>query len=269
MTVPPFPWEAPDAVQGIDVSYAQHFSPAEWEAIRTAGVVSTSIKATDFTPAGRPIVDGMLDRHQAGALSVGQVVDYYAFLHSDLSGRLQAEHFARTIEKRPRMARWWCDFEDATRVAPDRRRAFECVMEFMSTGRRLLGEDGGIYTGNNVMLLLASLGSELDSFLAYDLWVAHYRIDPATGRDYGLLAPIVPKPWKSAIGWQVCGDKGPRIPGVGQDVDRDVFLLGGRAGFEAWRHKYDGREPPTTFPSTAVLPIGWQDRAEDEASGDD
>ena len=270
MSVPPFPWDDPNVVQNIDVSRYQRFTSTEWEAIRDAGIASTSIKATDFDPGGKPIVDGMLDVHQAGALSVGQIVDFYAFLHSDISGRLQAEHLARTIEKRPRMARYWCDFEDMHRIVPDRRRAFDCLCEFMLVSKNLLGEPGGIYSGPGVMALIASLGDELMELAQYDYWVSHYRVDPATGRDYGLLAPTISKPWKAAVAWQVIGDKGPRIPGVDQPLDRSVYLLpGGRAGFETWRHKYDRGEPPTTFPSTSAVPLGWETRAEADANEDE
>lgn len=269
MSLPPFPWESPDCIQGIDVAYPQERLTREnWQAMRDAGVVSVSIKATDFTEDGRPLVDGLLERHQENALAVGMVVDYYAFIHSNLSGRVQAEHFAKTVEKRPRMARYWADFEDQRRIMPDRRRAFDCLCEFMSHSKTLLGEDGAIYTGLGAMALLYSLGQELEQLARYDLAVAHYRVDPATGHDYGLVRPNIPKPWTKAVFWQITGDKGPRFDGVSVDIDRDVWL-GTRAEFDAWCHQFDRHEPLPTFPSTTVLPIGVQDRAEAEVAEDE
>lgn len=279
----PFPWELPDHVRGIDVANPQPDLP--WEEIAAAGVVTTSIKATDFTRGGRPFTDSMLDKHQEGAIHRGnQIVDYYAFLHSDLSGRLQAEFFAKTVEKRPRMARWWADFEDAHRISPDPRRAHDCLCEFMATGKKLLGEDGGIYTYPSIMPMLAIAG-DLSDLLRYDLWIAHYRVDPASGKDYGLTKPLVPEPWKTllrsrgdvlgwqpglsgcVVGWQVTGNIGPRIKGCGP-IDNDVFF-GGRPAFDRWCHAFDRHEPGPTQPDSPANPLGWQDRAEQVAEDDE
>jgi len=276
----PFPWELPNHVRGIDIANPQPDLP--WEKIAAAGVVTTSIKATDFTGDGRPFVDSMLDKHQHGAVERGsQIVDYYAFIHSNLPARIQIEHFAATIEKRPRMARWWADFEDAHRISPDPQRAFDCICEFMRLGKSLLGEDGGIYTYPSIMPLLAKIG-DLSELARYDLWLAHYRIDPATGKDYGLTAPSIPDPWRSlgggqgwrpgisgcCVGWQVTGNIGPRLPDC-PAIDNDVFF-GPRSLFDQWRHRDDRHEPAPTQPDSPASPIGWQDRAEAEAEdGDD
>lgn len=55
------------------------------------------------------------------------------------------------------------------------------------------------------------------------LWISHFAVDPNTGTTYKLSKPTVPKPWASWALWQVSGNKGPRIPGIPCDVDRDVF----------------------------------------------
>lgn len=53
------------------------------------------------------------------------------------------------------------------------------------------------------------------------LWIAHYIVDPYTGKVYSLPKPITPKPWASWALWQVTGNIGATIGGV--RVDRDVF----------------------------------------------
>lgn len=64
------------------------------------------------------------------------------------------------------------------------------------------------------------------------LWISHFVVDPNNGVAYKLAKPIIPKPWASFALWQTSGNKGPRIPGIACDVDRDVFW-GDEAAFRA------------------------------------
>lgn len=68
-----------------------------------------------------------------------------------------------------------------------------------------------------------TLGQPLHSIGKRGLWIAHYVVDPVSGKVYNLRAPIVPRTWSSWLLWQTSGNKGPRVPGIPFDIDRDVF----------------------------------------------
>jgi lysozyme len=81
------------------------------------------------------------------------------------------------------------------------------------------------------------------------LWMAHYVVDPDNGRVYNLKSPIVPAAWDSWLVWQTSGNKGPRIPGIPMDIDRDVFW-GTEAEFRDVFTSERVSAPPDTLPST-------------------
>lgn len=260
---PPLPWTIPGRLQGVDVSSSQATLP--WQAIAAAGVVTASVKASEAMWN-----DARFAAHLAGARSVGLYTDSYHFLHSTKDGTKQGETYTRQLEADGGLiGRPTLDWEDTARVklcGP--RIALDNALAFLRTVHKLTGRRPNLYTGPEFMKLFAGQ-LDLYELAEYDLWVAHYRWHPVTGQDYGLEAPIVPKPWQHAMAWQASGDHGPRIPGVSVDIDRDVLFFPDVAAYLAWCADVPVKEPNVVLGDEGpALPLGWQDRAEQGRDGD-
>lgn len=261
----PLPCDLPNRIAGVDFSEYQPID-TPWGPIRASGAVYVAIRVS----SGVDYADSRAAEHARRAADGGMLVDFYHFLHSNENAKLQAEWCARRIEKMPirHGRRAWCDWEDMARmklVGPAR--ALAACIAFCDRLDELVPGEAAIYTGPSVMsYIVAGTNIQLVQPLARrSLEVAHYRFDQATGYDYGLEKPTIPLPWTSAVGWQWCGDHGPRIAGVPFDCDRDV-VFGTRDDFDNWFACAPNVEPLATQPSTTAEPIGVQDRAESDAS---
>lgn len=256
------PCDNPLWTPGVDVSSAQRaLTPAEWAAVRASGArfAYAKIAESDYPMDPRAI------DHARGARAAGLLFDGYGFIHSDRDGRLQAEAWAPKIEAVMRAIgtaaldlRFMIDCEDQARIAASPSRALDCWLSCADRLWQLTGEMPLIYTGPGPMALLRGLpAASIAALATYDVEIAHYRFDPASGRDYGLRAPTVPMPWSSrperVRAWQWSGDRGPRIAGVPFDIDRDVYF-GTEEELRAWGlgEVASSASPPS--PSTLPAP---------------
>lgn len=236
----PLPWDAPNTLQGVDVSGIGQPYPLPWHDIRKAGATFASIKASDaLSPSS-----GFL-MHLDGALGSGFDVGAYSFLHSNIDGQAQAETLSRVLDAYPNHAlkmRESLDWEDAKRVDPKNggagpALALSHALCFLRTIHRLRGRPPIVYTYPGFMDLFRSLFGDpryedsITELGTYDLWISHFRWDPITGHDYNLKAPRIPGPWTLAKAWQTQGNKGPLI--AGKQLDRDVFF-GNKSGWDTF-----------------------------------
>lgn len=233
--IAPLPWTLPGRLSGIDVSSAQSRLP--WAAIAADGIRFASVKASEAT-----FDDARFAAHLAGARSVGLHTGSYHYLHSSEDGARQAEHYARQIGSDGELTeRPTLDWEDGWRVARvGPRVALDSAIAFLRRIRSLTGRRPTVYTGPSFVALFRGL--DLSELADHDLWIAHYRWDPATGHDYGLEAPTIPAPWSRAVAWQAGGNGAPRVPGCPVDLDRDVFF-GDESAYLAWCKDAPTREP--------------------------
>lgn len=236
MTAIALPWTLPDRLRGADVSVVQPRLPVA--ALVSAGFRWVDCKATESTWD-----DPRFALHHADVVAAGLGTGAYHFFHSSEPVQAQADAFLRAIEGVELTLRPTLDLEDQKRiVTAGPQRALDNACAWL----RYVWQHGGrrptVYTGPGVIALFHGL--DLSELAQYDLWVAHYRWDPATGRDLGLAAPTIPAPWTEARAWQVGGNGAPRVPGVPFDLDLDVFF-GDDASFRAWCED----RPMTTLPA--------------------
>lgn len=219
------PWDIPGRLQGIDISRSQAKLPME--KLRDEGVAFVTVKATQ-----NQWRDPMFHTHCDSATAAGLPVGSYHFLHSNVDGATQAEAYVKAVESRKDQRIKPClDWEDAHRVADvgplvARDHALAFLHRTWSLWRK-----PQVYTGPGFIALFR--GVDMSAFAEFDLWVAHYRWDPATGRDYGLQKPIIPQPWTEARAWQCGGNGAPRFKSVLVDLDRDIFY-GTQEEFDYW-----------------------------------
>jgi lysozyme len=242
----PLPWDVPGRLRGADVSSVQP-PRLPLDAFATAGFRWVDIKATEATWD-----DPRFAIHHADVAASGLATGAYHFFHSSEPWQAQADAFLRAIDGRDLTLRPTLDFEDQKRIGPNPRVALADALAWLAFVWHQTGRRPTVYTGKGVMDLLHGL--DLSELLQYDLWVASYRWDPATGHDYGLTTPLMPAPWTEARAWQVGGNGAPRVPGVPYDVDLDVFF-GDDAAFVAWCED----RPATTQPAPAPGPVAMPD----------
>lgn len=234
----PLPWDVPGRLRGADISSVQPRLPLD--RLVAAGFRWVDMKATEATWDDPKFATHHADVDARDDIDAGA----YHFWHSAEPWQPQADAFLRAIDGKRLTLRPTLDFEDQRRIGPNPRLALAGATAWLAYVWHVTGRRPTVYTGKGVMDLLRGL--DLSELLQYDLWVAHYRWDPATGRDFGLEAPSIPAPWTEARAWQVGGNGAPRVPGVPFDLDLDVFF-GDDAAFRAWCED----RPTTTLPSPA------------------
>lgn len=239
----PYPHQIPGRTQGVDVSSVQPRLP--WDVLRAGGASFAIVKASESG-----FSDHRFSTHIADASAAGLATGAYGFLHSSEPWQPQADEYLRATDGLGLPIRPVLDWEDQRRIlAATPRVALAAACAWLAYVRQHTGRRPIVYTGPGVIALFH--GIDLSELAAYDLWVAHYRIDPATGYDYGLQAPTVPQPWTEARMWQWCGNRGPRFDGVPVDLDRSVFF-GSQTDFDRWCDD----AAPTTEPAPAPAPDG-------------
>lgn len=267
-----YPSDNPLWTKGVDVSAVGQPNLLSWAHIAANGERVAYVKSSEgLGPHG----DSMADHHASGAADNGLLVDYYHFLHSDLSGKAQAIFAVDTIAKlkTERKLRFMLDCEDQERILRvGAAKSLDCWIECIDFLDDMLEERILLYTGKGVMDIFRR--AKLDVSLLHlvemcDLEVAHYRIDPGSGYDYNIQEPNIPLPFTKAntICWQWAGNKGPRIPGITVDLDRDVWFMS-EAELRAWGSADNRREPAPSFMDTPAQVLGRADRAEADTDPD-
>lgn len=246
----PYPWDVPGRIQGVDVSAVQPRLPV-------AALVATGIQFVIAKASDGEWDDHAFATHVADAQAAGLVTGAYHFFRSSDSPAAQMDVFVRRLESTTTVMRPVLDWEDTARIgAIGASTALDAILPALSMLQTRTGRRPIVYSGPSVLAMLRGLARLPELAAAADLWVAHYRWDPATGHDLGLAAPTISPPWTDAKLWQVGGNRAPRIPGVPFDVDRDVFF-GDRAAFDAWC----ADDRPTPVPSTLPEPGHAADHA--------
>lgn len=197
--------------QGIDCSAIQ--GQPDFEAVAAYGISFMWHKATE----GSRGVDPRFATNRPRARNAGLLFGAYHFFAPEQDAVAQADHFCSVVKS-----------IDDDELAPaidlevlHGMPAFTAVARacaFVERVEQTLGRQCIIYT----MPSFWTPGLSAGLLASRPLWLAHYRIDPATGRQYSLTAPHVPAPWNGRWWvWQTSGNRGPRVPGIECDVDRN------------------------------------------------
>ena len=249
-------------LHGIDVASPQGHA-FDWGKVAADGIRFAWVKATQGTSS----VDPTFRRNWSESKRVGVLRGAYHFLSPTTDAKQQADHYLRTVG----------DLED-----DDLHPMLDVESDHGITGPLILNS-ALVWTeiveqrlGRPVVLYtypsfwMQKLGNPPTHPLSSrPLWIAHYVISPQSGVVYPQRAPMVPRMWASWALWQTSGNRGPRIPGIDLDVDRDVFWGtedGFRDRFTLARGTF---EVQPEHPITPATPLGWQDRAERDADGND
>jgi GH25 family lysozyme M1 (1,4-beta-N-acetylmuramidase) len=172
--------------------------------------------------------DKCFARNWAVAQSAGLLRGAYDFIDVNVGGKINAANFLQRLAEvgglldediHPML-----DIETAHGVSA--KGVVEAMFVWKDEVENRLGRPCCIYTGPsfwNTCVLPALSDVQKDELKKRELVIAHYVVDPDSGHVYDLGSPIVPSPFLDFGVWQTSGNKGPRIPGVGVDVDRDVF----------------------------------------------
>lgn len=233
-------------LQGIDVAYPQG-KAFDWSLVAADGIRYAWIKATQ----GRTGVDPTWARNWTQARQHGVLRGAYCFLSPDSDPIVQADHYLRTVGELASD-----DLHPMLDVEVDRGQPAALVLDHavrwcehveVRTGRPVV-----VYTYPSFMIgaMRIAAGHPLGS---RPLWIAHYVVDPATGRVYSLRSPTVPAAWDGWAIWQTSGNRGPRIPGIEVDVDRDVFW-GDEATFRE-RFSLVGHHDTLPAPAPSSAPV--------------
>ncbi len=240
-------------LQGIDVAYPQGHR-FDWSLVAADGIRFAWVKATQG--AERQNIDPTFVRNWVEAKRNGVLRGAYHFLSPNSDPLLQAEHYLRTVGSLDS-----ADLHPMLDVEVDHAKPASLILgHALRWTERVEAETGrpvvvytypSFWTGN----LGAPVGHPLGT---RPLWLAHYVVDPVTGKVFNLRAPATPRTWESWRLWQTSGNRGPRIPGIPVDVDRDVFWGDEVAFRDAFSlvhaAKTDpappGSDPPDTIPQT-------------------
>jgi lysozyme len=189
------------SIHGIDVSrYQQQVS---WDAVRSMNVGGISlgfvfIKATE----GASNTDPLFGRNWKRSRESGMIRGAYHFFIPSKSGRLQAEHFIKTVRLETGDLPPVVDIEDAGRLKPEALR--KELKAWLDICQQYYGVRPIIYTYLN--FYNRNLEGYFDD---YPLWVAHY-LQPE--------GPRIQKPWAF---WQ--HSESGRVNGIRSKVDFDVY----------------------------------------------
>ncbi len=228
-------------LHGIDVAYPQG-ATFDWALVAQDGIRFAWVKATQ----GAGGIDPTFGRNWIQSRRAGVLRGAYHFLSPDSDPIVQADHYLRTVG-----ALNADDLHPMLDVEVDRGKPAALVRD--ATQRwceRVEAETGRVVVLYTYPSFARTVGWDApDPIGERPLFIAHYSVDPGTGRAYGMRSPIVPKAWANWLVWQVTGNKGPRIPGIPVDVDRDVFW-GDEATFRDVFTLVADTLPPDTLPQT-------------------
>ena len=197
----PLPWTLPGRMLGVDVSSAQYPSSALMQSAKAAGAVACDVKGCDYDVSrATPFMDPRMIAHLQFAKSVGFRTGIYGFFKSGHPWQVQAEQYLRCLDMAGLQSmRPTIDWEDSTRIIGAPQASLDGVLHWCEFVHVRSGRAPQVYCPPSVLDILARAKVDASGLLAYDWWAAHYRWDPATGRDYGLAAPRVVtlggKPW--------------------------------------------------------------------------
>lgn len=205
-------------LHGIDVAYPQGHG-FDWSLVAADGIRFAWVKATQGADPRN--VDPTFRRNWSEAQRAGVLRGAYHFLSPMSDPIKQADHYLHTVGTLDAV-----DLHPMLDVEVDHGQPATLILDYAlrwtekveaATGRPVV-----IYTYPSfaVGTLKIKAGDPLGKC---PLWMAHYVVDPNTGRAYNLKSPIVPAAWDSWLVWQTSGNRGPRIPGINVDVDRNVF----------------------------------------------
>lgn len=232
-----------ETLHGIDVASPQGHR-FDWELVAADGIRFAWMKATQGTTGQDPT----FARNWRESRAHGVLRGAYHFLSPDTPPTPQAENYLRTVGDLGSD-----DLHPMLDVEVDRGKSAAIILayalEWTEHVEKRLGRPVVQYTYPSFWR--DKLGQPTPHPLGTrPLWIAHYVVDPNTGKVYNLKSPYTPITWADWAIWQTSGNKGPRIPGIPVDVDRDVFW-GSERGFRAM---FTGEpvpsEPPDTKPST-------------------
>lgn len=204
-------------IPGIDAAVPQGLG-FDWDLVAANGERFAWCKATE----GAGHVDKTFHRNRREANRVGLHVGPYHFFRAEADPLIQAAHFHRVVgaledDELPPVI----DFE-SLRGGTTPAEALVRAVRFVEATEEFFGRVCVVYTYPSFWT--GALGNpESPELGTRPLWIAHYNVDPKTGAKYTLRAPYVPRPWKTWLAWQTSGNKGPRIPGIHVDVDRNTF----------------------------------------------
>lgn len=217
--------------KGIDVSSVQGRA-FNWKLAAADGVSFAWCKAGGCTRNGELYEDPTYARNIAEAHREGIEAGAYWFFSPAHDPLKQADRFVAILNAYHDQALPpVIDFEVMHGVT-DPQAAIARAVAFVERVEELTGRVCVVYTYPSFWLnsphdpKSAGLGGATSEALGRrPLWIAHYRVNPSDGTVYALAAPSIPKPWRTLgefAAWQTSGNKGPRIPGIPVDVDRNV-----------------------------------------------
>jgi lysozyme len=202
-------------IKGIDVSSVQGRG-FDWRLAAADGVRFAICKAGGCNSAGAKYQDPTFVRNNAEARASGIAVGAYWFFSPAHSAAEQADRFAAiigTVDQLPPVI----DFE--VRHGAPVAQCIERAEEFVERIESVTGRPCIVYTYPSFW---RELGVHSTPLASRPLWIAHYKVDPVSGLAYPLAKPSVPSPWNGRYYiWQTSGNRGPRIPGIPVDVDRN------------------------------------------------
>lgn len=208
-------------VPGIDVSSIQGL--VDWRRVADAGIRYSWCRATvcvqDRAGVRHVARDSRIRENLAGARAAGIAVGGYAFFTPALDPIAQADAFVDTLgdvlvgDLKPAL-----DFEVTHGIPMPE--AVARAVRFVERVEELTGVRCVVYTMSGASGFWPHT-VDAGILAARPLWVAHYRVDPVSGRTYRLTEPSIPPQWAKWTVWQTSGNKGPRVDGIATDVDRN------------------------------------------------
>lgn len=207
-------------IQGIDVSSIQ--GHVDWPAVRAAGIEFAWCRAIvpvrDKSGAWHIARDSRIRENLDNARAAGIHVGAYAFFSPALDPVQQADEFCDVIDVRGGDLRPAIDFEVLHGIPMFA--AVAKAIQFVERVEERLGVPCVVYTMSG---LSGFWPPSIDAGLLAQrpCWIAHYAYSPTTGEHFNLKEPSVPSQWGHASVWQYAGNKGPRVPGIATDVDRN------------------------------------------------